>query len=59
MERKVIKMAESKAMKEIHEIRERHYEETKNMPREEYIKSIKERASHSKLKVMKNRKAIV
>lgn len=55
----MIKMAESKAMKEIHEIRERHYEETKNMPREEYIKSIKERASHSKLKVMKNRKAIV
>jgi len=50
---------ESKAMKEIHEIRERHYEETKNMTRDEYIRSIKERASRSKLKIMSNKKAIV
>jgi hypothetical protein len=55
----VIEMTESKAMKEIHEIRERNYEETKNMSREEYIKSIKERASHSKLKVMNEKKATV
>ena len=51
-------MLESKAMKEIHEIRERNYEETKNMTREEYIKSIKERASRSKLKVMSAKTAI-
>jgi len=55
----VNKMTESKAMKEIHEIRERHHEETKNLSREEYIRSIKERASHSKLKVMSSKKAMV
>lgn len=52
-------MTESKAMKEIHEIRERHFEETKNMTREEYIRNIKERASRSKLKVLSSKKATV
>ena len=52
-------MKESKAMKEIHEIREKHYEETKGMTKEEYIRSIRERASHSKLKVMLDKKAVV
>ena len=59
LKRKVIEMTESKAMKEIHEIRERHHEETKNLSREEYIRSIKERASRSKLKVMSSKKATV
>lgn len=52
-------MIESNAMKEIHEIRERHYEETKNMTREEYIRSIKERAARSKLKVLSSKKVRV
>lgn len=52
-------MKESKAMKEIHEIREKHYEETKGMTRAEYIRNIKERASRSKLKVMSTNKAMV
>lgn len=51
-------MKESKAMKEIHEIRERHYEETKGMTRDEYIRSIKERAARSKLKVMSTKKTM-
>lgn len=45
-------MKESEAMKEIRKIRERHYEETKGMTREDYIRNIKERAARSKLKVI-------
>jgi len=43
-------MNESKAMKEIHEIRLKNYEETKNMSDEEYIRHIKDKASKSNLK---------
>ena len=43
-------MNESKAMKEIHEIRLKNYEETKNMTNEEYRKHIKDKASKSNLK---------
>ena len=50
------KMEESKEMKELHAIRERHYEEIKSMDRAGYIKSIKNRAACSNLKVMKNKK---
>jgi len=39
-----------KAMKEIHQIRLKNYEETKNMTNEEYIRHIKEKASKSDLK---------
>ncbi|MEW6624534.1 MAG: hypothetical protein AB1420_15670 [Bacillota bacterium] len=52
-------MKESKAMKEIHDIRERHYEETKRMTKDEYIRSIKARAANSKLKVMNSKKSMV
>jgi len=53
---KVIEMKESKTMKEIYEIRERHYEATKRMTRDEYILSIRARAAHSRLKVMSAKK---
>ncbi len=43
-------MNESKEMKEIHEIRAKNYEETKDMTNEEFIKHIKEKASKSNLK---------
>lgn len=52
-------MKESKAMKEIYEIREKNYERTKGMSKEEYIKSIRERASRSKLRAMCDRKAAI
>lgn len=43
-------MNESKVMKEIHDIRVKNFEETKNMTNDEYIKHIKEKASKSNLK---------
>lgn len=43
-------MIESKAMREIHDIRLKNYEETKNMTNEEYIRYIKDKASKSNLK---------
>jgi hypothetical protein len=42
-------MNESKTMKEIHEIRLKNYEETKDMSNKEYIEYIKKQASRSKL----------
>jgi hypothetical protein len=45
-----MKMIESIAMKEIHEIRDKNYEETKEMSNTEYIKHIKDKASKSNLK---------
>lgn len=49
-------MSESKAMKEIHEIREKHYEETKNMSSKEYIMDIKEGAGKAKNRIEEIRK---
>jgi hypothetical protein len=50
-------MSESKAMKEIHEICEKHYEETKNMKSEEYILNVREGASKAKKRIEEIRKA--
>ena len=44
-----IKFEEPRAMRELHAIREKHYEETKHITTEEYIKWVNERAR----KVMK------
>lgn len=46
---------ESKTMKELHEIRERNYEATKNMSSEEYIKYIHEKANKGR-KIMEELK---
>lgn len=43
-------MSESKTMKELHEIRRKNHDETKNMTSEEYISHIRKKASGSKLK---------
>ena len=50
-------MKESKAMKEIHDIRERHYEETKNMTSTEYLAKVKAGASIAKKKIEEIRKS--
>lgn len=39
-----MKYEESKVMKELHAIREKHYEETKHMTDEDYINYVNERA---------------
>lgn len=52
-------MNESKAMKEIHEIRLKNYEETKEMTNEEYIRHIKEKASKSNLKFPVLKKSVM
>ena len=39
-----MKIEEPRVMKELHEIRAKHYEETKHMSRSEYVKSIREEA---------------
>jgi hypothetical protein len=51
------KMSESKAMREIHEIREKHYEETKNMTNEEYIASIRKGAKKAIERIKQIRKS--
>jgi len=50
-------MSESKAMRELHEIREKHYEETKHMTSEEYIINIREGANKAKKRVEEIRKS--
>ena len=50
-------MKESNAMKEIHDIRERHYEETKNMTSQEYIAKVKAGASLAKKQIEEIRKS--
>jgi hypothetical protein len=59
LERRKMKMNESKAMKEIHEIRRKNYEETKGMSNEEYIRHIKNKASKSNLKFTLLKKSAV
>jgi hypothetical protein len=49
-------MSESKAMSEIHKIREKHYEETKNLTSEEYISGIRESAMKAKKRIEEIRK---
>jgi hypothetical protein len=44
-----MKIEEPKVMRELHEIRAKHYEDTKHMTREEYVNHINEEG----LKVMK------
>jgi len=43
-------MNESKEMKEIHEIRQKNYEETKDMTHEEYIRHIRVKAARSNIR---------
>ena len=50
---------ESKAMKELHAIREKNYEATKNMSSEEYIKFINERANIARQRMKELRKSKV
>ena len=50
-------MSESKAMQEIHEIRERHYEKTKDMSSEEFNLSIKVCAEKAKKRIEVIRKS--
>jgi predicted DsbA family dithiol-disulfide isomerase len=38
------KYEESRVMRELHEIRAKHYEETKHMTSEEYVRSVNEEA---------------
>ena len=52
-------MNESKAMKEIHDIRLKNYEETKEMTNEEYIKHIKHKAEKSNLRFPTLKKSAV
>lgn len=44
-------MSESKSMREIHEIREKHYEETKHLSSSEYILNIREGANKAKKRI--------
>jgi hypothetical protein len=49
-------MKETKTMKCIYELRNRHYRKSINMSRDEYIKSIKDDSSQSKHKAIGNKK---
>ena len=49
-------MGESKAMREIHEIREKHFEETKHLWPQEYIINIREGANKAKKRIEEIRK---
>ncbi len=49
-------MSESKAMREIHEIREKHYEETKHLSTHEYIINVREGANKAKKRIEEIRK---
>ena len=44
-------MSESQAMKEIHDIRERHYEEAINMSSSEYVLTLREDANKAKKRI--------
>jgi len=49
-------MKESKIMKELHEIREKHHNETKNLSSEEYILNIQEGANKARVRIETIRK---
>lgn len=50
-------MNESRTMKELHEIREKHYEATKDMTSEEYIIDVRKGASNAKKRIEEIRKS--
>ena len=53
---RMIKMNESKAMREIHEIREKHYEETRHLSPNEYIANIRKGANKASKRIEEMRK---
>ncbi|MDO8685278.1 MAG: hypothetical protein Q7J78_01250 [Clostridiales bacterium] len=50
-------MKESRTMRELHEIREKHYESTKDMTSEEYVMNVRQGASKAKKRIEEIRKS--
>ena len=50
-------MKESKVMKELHELREKHYNESRNISTEEYLHKINEGANKAMARIEAIRKA--
>ena len=49
-------MREPKVMKLLHEIREKHYEQTKQLSDEEFLKSVHREAEPNKKRILENKK---
>ncbi len=49
-------MREPKVMKLLHEIREKHYEETRHLSDEEFLNSIHREAESLKKRILENKK---